>query len=274
MTSSVEADNSQSLKDALHQADENRSQGETYLRKAQHDYRQILEHLPAGHDQGLLAQKAWETEQLLRSSSPYFSQAGQDRYLDEHVFERKRNGVFVEIGAYDGVTGSNCLFFEAMRDWSGLIVEPSPVQFHAMTEFRRSAYVQAAIGPEEDIMDFIHVTQGYTQMSGLSETYDDAILGSVRNNPHHQEEIVKVSTRRLDKLLREHDILQVDYCSLDVEGAELLILSSFPFDAFDISVWTIENTTRTGEIQDLLESNGYRLLTVIGCDEVYQKSNG
>jgi len=273
MTSSVQADNSQSLKDALHKADENRSQGETYLRKAQHDYQQILEHLPVGHDRGLLVKKAWEAEQLLRSSSPYFSQAGQDRYLDERVFERKRNGIFVEIGAYDGVTGSNCLFFEAMRDWCGLVVEPSPVQFEAMAEFRRSTCVQAAIGPEEEIMDFIHVKQGYTQMSGLSEMYDDAILGSVRKNPHHQEEILQVSTRRLDILLREHNILKVDYCSLDVEGAELAILSSFPFDTFDIFAWTIENGTRTRDIQNLMESKGYRLITVIGCDEVYQKSN-
>lgn len=52
----------------------------------------------------------------------YFSQAGQDRYLDERIFKNKRNGTFVEIGSYDGWMGSNCVFFEKVRDRTGLVV--------------------------------------------------------------------------------------------------------------------------------------------------------
>ncbi len=264
---------STSLDDLIRLADEDRRHGESFLRLAGIRYQDILDRMPNNFERGLLAQKAWESEQRLAISSPYFSQAGQDRFLDERVFEHKRDGMFIEIGAYDGVTGSNCLFFEMMRNWTGLIVEPSPLQFETLKASRRSTCVQATIAPWEATSDFMHITNGYTQMSGLLETYDDAILHAVRENAQHREEILKVSTRRLDSLLDEHEIRKADYCSLDVEGAELAILSSFPFDVFDISVWTIENNLRTKEVKTLMEAKGYHLVTVIGTDEIFRKTN-
>ncbi len=45
---------------------------------------------------------------------PYVSQAGQDTVVDQ-LFRAKRSGTFVDIGGYDGVSGSNTLFFEQWR---------------------------------------------------------------------------------------------------------------------------------------------------------------
>ena len=42
----------------------------------------------------------------------FYSQSGQDRFLLENFFRGKRGGVFVDVGAYDGETYSNTLFFE------------------------------------------------------------------------------------------------------------------------------------------------------------------
>lgn len=130
-----------------------------------------------------------------------------------------------------------------------------------------------AIGPEDGNADLIHITNGYAQMSGLVGSYNEDILKAVRENPSHREEILRVPTRRLDSLIREHGLQHIDYCSMDVEGAELAILSSFPFDEFNISVWTIENATGSGEIRQVMEANGYDLLTTLGIDEVYKRAN-
>ena len=46
-------------------------------------------------------------------------------------------GVFADVGGYDGVTGSNTLFFEQRRGWSGLLVEPSPANLAAARAVRR-----------------------------------------------------------------------------------------------------------------------------------------
>ena len=37
------------------------------------------------------------------------------------------NGFFVEAGADDFTTDSNTLYFEARKNWTGLLVEPNPI---------------------------------------------------------------------------------------------------------------------------------------------------
>ena len=55
------------------------------------------------------------------SINTYKSQFGQDRWLNETIFRNKQNGLFVDVGAHDGVTFSNSYFFEkhllSYQDW-------------------------------------------------------------------------------------------------------------------------------------------------------------
>ena len=56
----------------------------------------------------------------------YYSQFKQDQFLNEVLFNNKKNGFFIDIGAHDGVTISNTLFFEKQNDWKGICIEPNP----------------------------------------------------------------------------------------------------------------------------------------------------
>jgi hypothetical protein len=47
----------------------------------------------------------------------------------------------------------------------------------------------------------------------------------------------------------------IDYLSLDVEGAELFILGSFPFDVYKVSLITIERPNP--DLRSLLAKHGY-----------------
>ena len=42
----------------------------------------------------------------------------------------RRGGVFVEAGANDGYAQSNTYYFERMRGWSGVLIEPVPELAH------------------------------------------------------------------------------------------------------------------------------------------------
>ena len=55
----------------------------------------------------------------------YKGQEGQDKWANEHIFHGRRNGVFVDLGCYDGVTYSNTWYFERVLNWSGVCVEPN-----------------------------------------------------------------------------------------------------------------------------------------------------
>ena len=57
---------------------------------------------------------------------PSQSQWGEEKWLLEHFFAEKRNGVYVELGAVDGVRFSNTLALHTCRDWTGVLVEAPP----------------------------------------------------------------------------------------------------------------------------------------------------
>src|ERR1700730_1429338 len=71
------------------------------------------------------------------SDTRYFSQTGQDKFLNERVFGAKRDGTFVDIGAADGVFLSNTYFFEKELAWCGVCVEPRPEAFSRLVASRR-----------------------------------------------------------------------------------------------------------------------------------------
>ena len=76
------------------------------------------------------------SEDTYNFSSPTLSygQHGQAKFLDMVVFKgRVTDGFFVEAGADDFTTDSNTLFFEVIRGWTGLLVEPNPIRKHPVT---------------------------------------------------------------------------------------------------------------------------------------------
>ena len=42
----------------------------------------------------------------------YKSQIRQDEYISKFIFNEKKNGFFIELGAVDGITHSNTYYFE------------------------------------------------------------------------------------------------------------------------------------------------------------------
>jgi hypothetical protein len=72
----------------------------------------------------------------------------------------------------------------------------------------------------------------------------------------------------LASLLDSAGLKHVDYCSIDVEGAERSILENFNFRDYDIGVFSIESSDTTS-LKDILAPAGYRLADVIGSDEIY-----
>lgn len=81
-------------------------------------------------------------------------------------------------------------------------------------------------------------------------------------------------------LLRALNRTVVDYFSLDVEGAELSVLNSFPWDEVIVKVWTIEYANPTSPtdprlFDDILLPRGYKLSAkqVATSDRVYYHSS-
>ena len=213
-----------------------------------------------------------ELHMLRRGTEPqylYASQAGQDMIVDR-LLGGKSGGTFVDVGAYDGVTGSNSLFFEQIRGWSGVLVEPVPSQIQKARVARKCDCLQLAVSDAAGEAEFIAVTKGFTQMSGLAQSYDAQTLAQVRNDPRHVEELVQVQTKRLSDILTDVGILHPDFVSLDIEGGEVAVLRDFPFGDHRVQVWAIENNTGDSVIASIMRDAGYDLVDFAGPDEIYR----
>ena len=54
----------------------------------------------------------------------FHSQYNQDKYLETNIFKGFQNGFFVDVGAHDGKSLNNTLFFEENNNWTGINIEP------------------------------------------------------------------------------------------------------------------------------------------------------
>ncbi|MBM1220534.1 FkbM family methyltransferase [Ponticoccus sp. SC2-23] len=224
-----------------------------------------------GRRRGALNRQLHDLRRRLRPDGYRFvSQAGQDLVVDR-LFKAKRGGTFVDIGGYDGVSGSNTFFLEMFRGWTGILIEPVTTQVEAARRIRRCQCRRLAIARVDGEEDFIEISEGYTQMSGLAASYDPGLLDTVRADPRHKETVVKVPTRTLSAVLGEAGVPDPDFVSLDVEGAEIAILSEFPFDRHRVGLWSIENNTGSPRLGQIMRPAGYELIEFCGPDELWRR---
>lgn len=172
---------------------------------------------PPGRDpaSGRLLAELWRLERAIQSrrrAVRHFSQSGQDLWLDRHVFQGKRDGVFLDIGGYDGVTGNNTLFFELFQGWSGLLFEPVPIYHARAARVRRCPCHCVAIGSHPGQAEFRHVERGHRERR----------RGPGAALPVDRERRKGVPVRPIAPFLAEAGIRRVDYLSLDVEGLSLI----------------------------------------------------
>lgn len=202
----------------------------------------------------------------------YYSQYGQDKWLNENIFKKKKNGFFLEIGADDGIDKSNTLFFEE-RGWNGICIEPSPERYKLLKKNRYCSCINVAISDSNGVVDFLDIKGWGKGLSGIIDSYNDEHKNRIKfelSNPQNKgSEIIKVRTRTITDILNEFDINNIDFCSVDVEGSEMKVLKSIDFSTISIRVIMIENNYNSNDMNAFLLRKGYSLLKKIEIDDIY-----
>jgi GR25 family glycosyltransferase involved in LPS biosynthesis len=65
------------------------------------------------------------SSKFTENSLMYFSQNGTDKYLCDNIFKGKEGGIFIDVGATNGINSNNTLTLDRFFDWKGILVEPS-----------------------------------------------------------------------------------------------------------------------------------------------------
>ena len=175
----------------------------------------------------------------------YYSQFGQDSYLETNFFKGYKNGFYVDVGAHDGISLNNTLYFEKNNNWRGINIEPIKKVFEKLVLNRpNNINLNCAICNNDGETEFLCNT-GYTEMlSGIKDNFDKRHLMRLQSENIESKsttEIIKVQTKKLETILHENNISHVNYLSIDVEGAEFEVIKSINFDKVFIDVIGFEN---------------------------------
>lgn len=160
-------------------------------------------------------------------------------------------GVFVDVGAFDGLTHSNTAWLEKSKGWSGVVIEADPRSVDALRRNRGCAVANCAIGSGSAGMFALHNTREWA--------------GFLRSNCPS----VWMPMVRLDAVLVAHGIKHIDVLSIDTEGTEIDVLKTIDLALWRVAVILVEwNTAEQPphfiEIECYLTPKGYTRLAVLG----------
>lgn len=185
------------------------------------------------------------------------SQYGEDILL-YCFFSGRREGFFVDIGAFDGIGFSNTYFLEALG-WDGILVEPVPgFAENCRAKRPHSRVVEAACGQDGERVRF-NVVHGGGGVGTLSYMGNDAAHANRIEREGGRVEEIDVALISLGRIMAG-ETRRIDVLSIDVEGAEIQVLSHAELDRLRPAVIIVEDNSGGADhtVSNFLAAVGYR----------------
>tara|TARA_R110001583_G_scaffold170200_1_gene323558 strand:+ start:22 stop:645 length:624 start_codon:yes stop_codon:yes gene_type:complete len=164
-----------------------------------------------------------------------YSQLDQDTWILNQT-NYKKDGFFVEIGAYDGQHLSNTYILEKEYNWSGICAECNPQTIPSLIQNRNCEIETRALFNRNNLnVPFYSGEDPTLAQIFYTESVTDEKTGKILY-PQHVVKTVDINT-----MLEEHNApTDIDYISIDTEGSELFIVTVFDFAKYNVNYWTIE----------------------------------
>jgi FkbM family methyltransferase len=219
----------------------------------------------AGSIRGILSKTGsfYKVYKRSKDAKCSFSQSGEDLIAEYALtnYLKITNPAYLDIGAHDPVYLSNTYLFYA-KGCSGVCVEPDPDLFRAIQKKRkRDTCLNACVGAEaKEGIDFYIMTSRSLNTMSKQDALRYQSYGTQKI-----ERVVQISMIPVNEICRTYFHPRPNYVSLDVEGAEMIILKGFDFSLYRPEIMCIETLTymedgmerKINEIIDYMKSNGY-----------------
>ena len=204
----------------------------------------------------------------------------------DNVIEYKEDGVFVEVGANDGKTGS-FTYNLAKIGWTGVNIEPVPRLYKECVENHREhknvINLNCGIGEKNEELE---IYDAGTLSTMDEETYVNyKTVGEFKNMCKENEKHL-VTVRIMDEVLKEEKIKNLDLLVIDVEGYDEKVLSGFSIEDYTPKIIIIEIGDQYEDfiknekirekfrrLRSYLKRHNYSLLVNDVVDNVYVRNN-
>lgn len=185
--------------------------------------------------------------QILNNS---FSQCGEDLII-ERLLNSKKNGFYVDVGAYDPERFSNTKRFY-LKGWKGVNIEPNPDNIYKFDEVRRrDINLNVGIGVKEKILNF------YKMYPSTLSTFSKSKAKEYQEEGFKLDSVSKIRVTSLVKVFKKYGIRKIDFMSVDTEGYDLDVLRSNDWGKFRPKIVIVE-TVNTPGVEKFMAENSYR----------------
>ena len=176
-----------------------------------------------------------------------YSQEGEDMIL-KRIFENKKKGFFIDIGAHHPKKYSNTYFFY-LKGWNGINIDAMPGSMNIFKKIRKKD-INLEIPISENKQNLTY----YAFNEPALNSFDEELSIKRLSNPNYHLKFKKdIETFTLEHVLDKYLPLNtsIDFLTIDVEGLDFQVLKSLNLNKYKPDIILIE----------ILDSNFTSLLT-------------
>lgn len=198
-----------------------------------------------------------------------YSQEGEDILL-YRLLNKKKKGVYVDVGAHHPIKISNTYFFYK-KGWKGVNIDAMPGSMKLFQTIRpHDENIEAAISNTQNNLEF------YEFSSPEFNTFSSDLMQKTIQN--HSVKLIKqhqLKTQKLSDVLNDVaqkiDLSSIDFLSIDVEGFDLEVLKSNDWNKYRPSFILIEIHNQA--LTEVANSEIYQHLQMLNYNPVCKTYN-
>ena len=214
----------------------------------------------------------------IRSRKKYYAIDDIDVKLQKYL--SYNNGFFIEVGANNGINQSNTFYLEKKRNWTGVLIEPAPNNYLLCRQNRSNRnhfFCNACVSFSYKGK---YVKMAYSNLVSTSFNLDSDILNPLlqaqKGMPSYKENEIPlfgaIARTMNDILIASSAPQNIDFLSLDVEGAELEVLKGIDFNEYHFKYILVE-CRDINRLETFLNKTGYRLIEKLSFHDYLFKLN-
>ena len=224
----------------------------------------------------------WKLLKKLKKNTKYFGLEELDRKLEKYL--NYNNGFFIELGSNDGIEQSNTYYYEKYKNWSGILIEPILHKYldckknrSSNNKFFNNACVSFGFsGKYVKLLYSNLMTVPLDLESDLKDGWAHANHSNTVRSKNKKEEVIEfyAKPKTLDSILIESNApKEIDFLSLDVEGAEIETLKGINFGNYFFKFILIESRD-IEKIIFFLSRHNYKMIDQLSHhDYLFKKIN-
>jgi len=210
----------------------------------------------------------------------YYAEFETDKIIrDKYYPDFNYKGIIVEVG---GGTPEFLSMSKHFKDegWRSVIIEPNPMFVELHKKVGNEVYQYACSFENKLNTDFTIVTQNVEAYGGIVTDHSFSAIDIKQEYLNYtnkkisdfKTKKIKIDIKRLEDILTNINITEVDILSIDTEGWEIEVMKGIDTEKINCKIIVMENFTNNKTYIEYMNSIGYRLDESIQYNQIYIKN--